>query len=445
VNRLKLTTAAIVGVIVCIVTTYGDESGTFQLKLTPSGFASMEIGEIVNGGINSKTNKSMDNTSMKQVITGLSVNAAFSERSSLKIGLEMQMYNDFPISLTQQPQYRYNYFYPYLSQAEYKHVFGDPEKPYVTLSAGYFPFKYNRDVRNLGEYLFRTGTYPQYILNDIDFPLARLMGVHAGYTPIQNLKIDAVLFTNTQWFAVGDWSLAAIASYTIADFIDVGLGGSLNSIISSDSTLTTPHDPATAYHITYNETTGKGDTSFYSFKGAKLMARAAIDLKKIIVSNLFGKEDLRLYAETAILGLKDYPQNLRGGISYDKILDRIPIMAGLNIPAFKYLDVLSTEVEWFNCPFPNDIGAITQQGLPIPGPITENGSTDYRALSMYAQDNWKWSLYASKTIAKNYKVMLQVACDHLRSLAVNDQNVDFEEVLHSPNQWYCMLKLTAGF
>ena len=445
-NRFRILSAAITaGVFLYVSICQGEDSATVQVKLTPSGFASTQIGEIVKGGVNSKTNKSMDNTWMKQVIAGLSVNAAFSARSSLCIGLEMQMYNDFPISLTQQPQYRYNYFYPYLSQAEFKHTFGNIENPYLTLSAGYFPFKYNRDVRNLGEYLFRTGTYPQYILNDFDFPLARLMGVHAGYTPLSNLKVDAIFYTNIQWYALGDWNLAAIASYTIADFIDVSLGGSLNSLFSSDSTLTTPHDPATLYHVTYNETTGKGDSSFYTFKGTKLMARASVDLKKIISSDFFDKEDLRLYGEAAILGLKDYPQNFRGGVSYDNILERIPVMAGLNIPAFKFLDVLSAEVEWFKCPYPNDIGAITQQGMPIPGPITENGSTDYRAMSMYWKDNWKWSFYATKTIVKNYTITFQVASDHIRSLAVNDQNVDFEEVLHTANQWYYMLKLKAGF
>jgi hypothetical protein len=57
-------------------------------------------------------------------------------------------------------------------------------------------------------------------------------------------------------------------------------------------------------------TTGTSDSSFYTFKGAKLMAKAAIDFKKIIPGGLFGKQDLRLYGEATILGLTDYPKNL---------------------------------------------------------------------------------------------------------------------------------------
>jgi hypothetical protein len=41
--------------------------------------------------------------------------------------------------------------------------------------------------------------------------------------------------------------------------------------------------------------------------------------------------------------------------------------------------------------------------------------------------------------------MAQAASDHLRPLAVNDKNVDFEEIFHNTNQWYYMLKCTAGF
>ena len=202
------------------------------------------------------------------------------------------------------------------------------------MRAGYFPFKYNRDVRNLGEYLFRSGTYPQFILNSVDFPLARLMGGHARFSPLRDLTLDALFFTNLQWYAVGDWNCAGIVAYKAFDIIDISIGFSLNSIISTDSTMTTPRNPATVYHITYNATTGERDSSFYTFKGSKVMGRACIDFKRLFDFDRFGREDLRLYTEAAILGLRDYPRNLRGGISYDSIMERIPVMIGFTIPTF---------------------------------------------------------------------------------------------------------------
>lgn len=462
-NNFRMFLAAAAGILLCSCICFGEHGETVQLKLNPSGFAAMEFGEIVKGGFNKKTNANMDQVWMNQMIAGLSVDAAFDARNSLDIGMEMRMYNDFPVSINLKPEYRYQYFYPYLSRAEFTHLFGNSvEKPLVTLSAGYFPFKYDKDVRNLGEYLFRTGAYPQFILNSIDFPLARLMGIHAtfsgegiysgsdkdatiGQSLLRNLKVDGMLYSNLQWYALGDWNAAILASEKFAGCVEFGLGAAFNSILSVDSTLTTPHHPATVYHVTYNETTGKRDSSFYTFKGAKLMARAAIDLKKFLPSGIFGKEDLRIYGEMAILGLKDYPRNFNGGISYDSILERTPIMAGLNLPAFKFLDVFSIEVEYFKSPYPNDIGAITNLGLPIPGPLDANGGKDYRSMSIYRNDKLKWSIHASKTIAGYYTIMAQIASDHLRPLAVNDWNIDFEEALHTTSQWYYMLKLTAGF
>ena len=40
---------------------------------------------------------------------------------------------------------------------------GDPEKPSAKLQFGLFSVKYNSDATNLGEYLYRSGTYPGYI------------------------------------------------------------------------------------------------------------------------------------------------------------------------------------------------------------------------------------------------------------------------------------------
>jgi hypothetical protein len=458
---------AITGLGLAAALCFGDDSTTtVQLKIKPSGFASIEIGEIVKGGLNKKTNQYMNNLFMKQLVAGLSVDAAFDNRNRLDLGLQMQMYNNYP-TYALRPEYRYLYFYPTLSAAEFSHAFGNVDKPLVTASAGYFPFKYNSDVRNLGEYLFRTGTYPQYILNYFDFPFVRLCGVHLnfsgeGFYPesnadydigkqlIKNFKLDEIVYTNLQWYAVGDWNEAIIASDKVFDFFEFGLGVSFNSLLSVDSNFTTPRDASTLYHITYNETTGKSDSSFYTFKGTKLMARAAIDFKRLFRSSLFGKNDLRLYGEAAVLGTKNYPYNItatgtRGGICYDSIMERIPIMGGFVFPTFKLLDALSLEVEYFKSPYPNDIGVMVVHGMPIPGQISEGGATDYRSMRIYKNDNLKWSVYATKTFSRYYSATAQVASDHLRPLAVNDENVDFEEALHATNHWYYMVKLTVAF
>ena len=87
-----------------------------------------------------------------------------------------------------------------------------------------------------------------------------------GQALLKNLKVDGILYSNLQWYALKDWNAAIIVSEKFAGFIELGLGAEWSSILSVDSSMTTPHDPATLYHITYNETTGQADSSFYTLK-----------------------------------------------------------------------------------------------------------------------------------------------------------------------------------
>src|SRR5436190_12752674 len=66
----------------------------------------------------------------------------------------------------------------YIPMAKGTYLVGEPETPLLKVEAGIFPFKYNPEARNLGEYMFRTGAYPNFIQGDFDFAFARLTGFH---------------------------------------------------------------------------------------------------------------------------------------------------------------------------------------------------------------------------------------------------------------------------
>ncbi|MDZ7262100.1 MAG: hypothetical protein ONB05_08355 [candidate division KSB1 bacterium] len=68
---------------------------------------------------------------------------------------------------------------------------------------------------------------------------------------------------------------------------------------------------------------------YYTFGGTKVMARIAFDPKPLLPWNFFGRRDVRIYGEMAVLGIKNYPRY------YEKITERMPVMLGFNIPAFK--------------------------------------------------------------------------------------------------------------
>ena len=417
-----------------------------SFKIKPSGFAFFQMGQVVNGGFDKRKGIPLDKLWFQNLVGGFSLTASLSPKDIFTLAAEINLFNDFPRKDVPQKSRELG-MYIYLAQAEYSRSFGPLKSPFIKMKAGYFPFKYNKDVRNLGEYLFRTGTYPQYIANAFDFPLARLLGLNISMTAIKNFTLDLLLFSNIEWYAVNDWNLGAIATYDFFGFAELGAGVTFNSVFWLDEEQTFPKNTATEY-------VKDGYKYNYTFRGSKVMARLSLDPKRLFQSEIFGIEDLILYGEAAILGLKNYPKALNNTIDYSDITERIPVMAGFNIPPplsvifdnifdFRLLDVLSVEVEWFGCRYPNDMRNIVFNGIPIPGET--DAPKDYRAMKEYWEDNWKWSVYAKKTIGKHGTIVAQVASDHLRSLSRDFYQQDWEEVLRKWDEWYYELKFQIAF
>ena len=97
-----------------------------------------------------------------------------------------------------------------LKEAQGIYTFGDdPKNPPLQIALGYFPFKYNPQATNMGEYLFsyRTGSYPPYIINDFDNCKARLLGLRVSSAlllpPLISLHGD-VLFTSEMTVGAGN-------------------------------------------------------------------------------------------------------------------------------------------------------------------------------------------------------------------------------------------------
>jgi hypothetical protein len=185
-------------------------------------------------------------------------------------------------------------------------------------------------------------------------------------------------------------------------------------------------------------------------KGIKLMGRFAFDPQALIGSNtLFGKNDLKLYGEIAVIGVQNYP-----GV-YDKISERIPVMLGFDIPTFKLLDVMALEVEYYGSKVVPDLRKVSVNGSAVPQSIWVNRAkppTDGTAPTFSQTpydvnaDNLKWSLYVSKIFAEHVKISGQVANDHFRTggTAISTGK-SYEEALTNPKDWYWFLKLSYFF
>lgn len=364
------------------------------------------------------------------------------------------------------------------------------------LQFGMFDYKYNADASNLGEYLFRSGTYPGYVTSGgfwfVNNNSVQLQGLRAGYGA-GALKADFFLITETSMPALYDISGAAVVGYKVADgLLDLGAGLNYKHMIPVKPSRVSPHTPKNAYFtkngVTYSGKSGMylQSSTFYKDKAAKdpsnaahylelaaadsaraanvtawmaapqdsgialkyytqagliAMARASLDLKKILASESFGPNDLRLYAEMAILGVQNYP------LYYDKITERMPIMAGINLPCFRLLDLLSVQVEYYKSPHLNSYVDLVGNNSAVPTHVsaTDLVRSDEEYNDITKHDDLSWSVLAKKAIGGGAFISAQVARDHIRTVSIETWTApEPTQVLGRPGDWYWMLQFGFG-
>ena len=461
---LKLSAAAVV-FIWCAAAAQESDSGSLGSKITVSGVVDFSMGEIMSGMYKAITSpKGPDPNQTPHTVSHVwfgnplsRLNLAFqpSENLTAHIGFEGALFiNTFPPQLN--TKLGSNGATPLLPQFmdwrlhQAQGIFSliNNESASLTLSLGLMPYKYNPEVRNLGEFLFRTGTYPFLIINNFNFPLARLSGgrVHFAKTWEKvGLSVDQFVLSERDMPPMNDLSLATIVGVNALKMVGLGGGVDFAHLIPLNGDLTTP--AAAKYPD------DSGNTGAYTFKATKLMGRMTIDPigtlrgKNPLITDIFGENGGKIYGEIAVVGLKNYPASnviIKGTDrmnpwGYDSIAERMPWMAGINIPLWKILDVCAFEIEKYPAPYPNDYyQAFMNKGLPIPTWQNEvrNNTTEYDS-AQYRIDRWYWSVYMKKQITGHFTLLAQVSRDHMR-WDVNTGNEDdyaTEEIMVKPGQW----------
>ncbi len=347
----------------------------------------------------------------------------------------------------------------FISSAEGIYDFGNSDHPIAEATFGVFPYKYNPEARNLGEYLFRTGAYPNFILGDFDFPLARLTGFKISNAFFPNWTNDLLLTMETEIQPHFDFNLSYVSKLDLGGVLELGAGVSLTNIISVDQNRTSPETNKNVYvqnlhsdsttlpgtDIKYEVITG--DTGYYTFKSTKLMARATFNPQALIKMDWLEKEDLKIYSELGVLGWKNYPRpsptdTVQVNSFYSNRMERMPVLFGINIPTFRLLDLLSMELEWYGLKGPNSIQQRKEAGGPVPQPsdfwkIKNGNYTD----ADYRHDDWKWSVYGKKTLVPGCEIVAQAARDHVRHNFSSPVQLDREEALTKSNQWWWAVKI----
>jgi len=416
----------------------GDSTEKYVPKL--SGYASWESGEIVRG-YSSSASAEIDRAWLQTGYMGLCASADVSDHLRILAGGEGQFIVDFrrtdngnngTYTSLRFPQTVFS-----IKHGEALYTAGSASNPLFQLEAGFFPYKYNSDVKDLGEYMFRTYCYPASMVNEFDKPYADLLGLRLGLTVNAGPGIfhnDLLFTTSTQFWPFDDFSLSYLADYSIPRLFSFGAGVQFFDLFSVG--VDDPQfgiDPTTPNPNLMN---GKD----YTFAGTKLMARFSFDAKGLFPTDnsfvgLLGKEDLKLYGEGIILGLKNYTDSIAANNDgYDNLLWRMPVMLGINLPVFKLLDVLGLEFEYQYSPYANSIVNVEYNMEPIPSSPQPHSFT-------------KWSLYARKELGSHINIISQIANDHLNpktTLFVNSF-ADFTDVTIGNSDWWWTLKVRFDF
>lgn len=507
--------AALCALLMMICTSVGatEEGAVVYRPLKFGGvqeFGTIYQGQV--GGLDPQSfNQEIDGEWIDHFGTFLEQDVIINNRLNLQLGLGGIF--EFPKPEIVNPDlygsmYKGFFFGPSIAKVMYG--FGNPEKPVFSLGGGMFPFKYNSDAADLGEYLFRSGPYPTYIMTGgltfVNDNAAYLQGFQASLR-LGNLKVDGFLTTETSMPPLYDWSLAFVANYEIAGgLVDVGAGVNFKRLIPVRPSRTQPEVPINAYFerngtyynadlkfyqdqmffyknqmridssnksqrqidsITalWNAATvdslghwlnpadpryvSPSEFQYYTSAGTLVMAMVSLDLKKITGLRT-GDAPFKIFAEGAILGIKDYP------IFYEHWWQRAPIMVGIHLPTFGLLDQLTVQYEYFNSPWGNDflnLGGNGGVNLPLPdiqhdfGSSIQYGSNQEFHKDALKNDNVAWAVLLKRKLYSHLYLSAQASRDHMRTFGREwffNGSQEPNEVLYRNSSWYWMVQLGWG-
>jgi hypothetical protein len=324
----------------------------------------------------------------------------------------------------------YPFWVPYVGEARITYTDSVFNVGRLQLTMGNFGYGYGSNNKNLGLYLMRGYVYP----GALESGFGSVFGALARYEQ-GKFRNDLIVKSEEQRPAY-DLSLIDVVAYQVHPGLELGAGVNFYRLIPRDADLTTPDSVCTGSYGQCSILDPSDSTLVTgSLAGIKAMVRFSADPKLLFgFSSLgaltLGKQDLVLYGEAAIIGVKDYD------VVYDDITERIPVMVGLNLPAFGHLDVFSVEAEYYGSKNSSDNFHANFGGAWVPRQDDDD---------VYDRDDWKWSVNVAKTLVSNLQLSAQVANDHLRLGGWHNAPNTGKEAMRTPKDWYWTCKLAYFF
>lgn len=367
----------------------------------------------------------------------LNLESSASEWFTTKLGLEF--YVTFPLkgSNAMDKSSYFRTYKAYLAEASgnMHWDFDNSILSSLKIRTGMLPYTINPEVKTLGNYLFRSTIHPVSVQNKVDYPWADLLGGVAEVGFFENkVKVEAILASEFNYVPFYDFTPAFGLYYKPNEVIDIG--GAI-----------------AFYHALQANVALMPDSLGAKWQGTKMDFRAILDPKPLVGGmDFLGKDELKIYGEVALLGLKDTLEvdtsNMASQRSRDTtalntlvfpantLLHRMPVMLGMNLPTWKILDLLSVELEWFFSPYANDwFGKFDNQKAEARQPGSLKQWDNY-----INQDNFKWSINLRKSVGK-FEARGIFGSDHTIYLMNNVSTGNFEQTMKRPKDWQWLIQL----
>lgn len=424
---------------------------------TPTGTAALEAGQIKNGYYKPATGSfiyPIQHMWQQDARLLLGYDVLIKQKLHMNFTLggiaafSTPQLTNFPVTM----QTHYNFF---IDQAYVDYPLGNPDKLFLKFQLGLFPYKYNPDVRNLGEYLFRTMAYPLVVYSEFDNPKVNLLGARINFQ-LDNklLENDLLLHSELLSIPVQDWSISDIVSSTLAKgAVTLGAGISFSHYLSAYQGQYPDNqqwaDPSYYPNNLAPEKRPRivnqnGDTIYLDWKSIRAMGRISLDPKPFIPLNIFGKNDLKLYAEVDAIGLKNYDyRDTALGVGYDSLGDRTFYVFGFNFPGFKVLDLINTEFEY--CANRSMFSDDQIYGSSTPA-LRQSSFAKY--IPKINRACWRWSVYVKKSFFdEHFSIIAQAARDHkkINFYYWEKPYMSFMEALPTTRDWWWTFKTEFKF
>lgn len=292
---------------------------------------------------------------------------------------------------------------------------------------GVYDFKYNPDSKNLGEYLLRSTAYPTIVesaqgKDKLAYSFNRVLGGEYGIE-LPMFRARALLYAEQFRVPVNDVTPALFAAVG-PEHAEIEAGLALDRQFMFGKQQVTNLNAKDSAYIASQD---------LSNKSQKLILRGRLDFAGLLEGN--PRHLPILYAEAALLGLKN------DSLYYKKMIERMPMMVGIDIPTGPVLDVLSVEVEYWKNPYLDrkysngDVGGT--KASPLPFII----SSDEENMP-FKRDDWRWSVFLKRALNNWIDLEGRIASDHQRLFIYNGDYVSGEPMTRLTKDWYFLARIS---